>query len=85
MARWYQAAVGYPFLRNHAASGTADQEPWRFGESFLNVIRTALHLRMQLLPHLYTPYNPMRYDDAKTMEVEVAIDLREGGWGVWQA
>ncbi|MFB9993441.1 TIM-barrel domain-containing protein [Deinococcus oregonensis] len=54
LARWYQAAVGYPFLRNHAASGTADQEPWRYGEPFLNAIRTALHLRMQLLPHLYT-------------------------------
>ena len=45
------------------------------------VLRYGLHL----LPHLYEPYNPMTYDDARTLEVEVAIDLREGGYGVWQA
>jgi hypothetical protein len=40
---------------------------------------------LRLLPELYEPYNPMTYDDARSMEVEVAIDLREGGYGVWQA
>lgn len=40
---------------------------------------------LRLLPPLYEPYNPMRYDEARDMEVEVAIDLREGGYGVWQA
>ena len=40
---------------------------------------------LRLLPELYEPYNPMAYDDARSMEVEVAIDLREGGYGVWQA
>ncbi|WP_189069103.1 glycoside hydrolase family 31 protein [Deinococcus radiotolerans] len=54
LARWYQAAVGYAFLRNHAALGTADQEPWRFGEAVTDVIRAALELRYRLLPHLYT-------------------------------
>ncbi|MDR6219731.1 glycoside hydrolase family 31 protein [Deinococcus soli (ex Cha et al. 2016)] len=54
LARWYQAAVGYAFVRNHAALGTADQEPWRFGETVTDVIRAALELRYRLLPHLYT-------------------------------
>ncbi|MCD0166170.1 glycoside hydrolase family 31 protein [Deinococcus sp. 12RED42] len=54
LARWYQAAVGYAFLRNHSALGTADQEPWRFGDTFTDVIRAALELRYRLLPHLYT-------------------------------
>ncbi|MVN85769.1 alpha-glucosidase [Deinococcus sp. HMF7620] len=54
LARWYQAAVGYAFLRNHAALGTADQEPWRFGEPYTGVIRAALEWRYRLLPHLYT-------------------------------
>ncbi|PNY81995.1 glycoside hydrolase family 31 protein [Deinococcus koreensis] len=54
LARWYQAAVGYAFLRNHSALGTADQEPWRFGEPYLGVIRAALELRYRLLPYLYT-------------------------------
>ncbi|CAM4419997.1 glycoside hydrolase family 31 protein [Deinococcus marmoris] len=54
LARWYQAAVGYAFLRNHSAQGTADQEPWRFGEPYTSIIRAALELRYRLLPHLYT-------------------------------
>ena len=40
---------------------------------------------LRLLPEIYEAYNPMSYDDARTMEVELAIDLREGGYGVWQA
>ena len=40
---------------------------------------------LRLLPDIYEAYNPMTYDDARAMEVELAIDLREGGYGVWQA
>ena len=40
---------------------------------------------LRLLPDIYEAYNPMTYDDARTMEVELAIDLRSGGYGVWQA
>ncbi|GGJ84189.1 alpha-glucosidase [Deinococcus aquiradiocola] len=54
LARWYQAALGYAFLRNHASNFTAYQEPWRFGEPYLSVIREALQMRYRLLPHLYT-------------------------------
>ncbi len=40
---------------------------------------------LQLLPELYEVYNPMPYDGARDMEVELAIALREAGYGVWQA
>jgi hypothetical protein len=40
---------------------------------------------LRLLPHLYEVYNPMPYDGAREMEVELAISLREAGYGVWQA
>lgn len=40
---------------------------------------------LRLLPEIYEAYNPMGYDAARDMEVELAIDLREGGYGVWQA
>ena len=40
---------------------------------------------LRLLPEIYEAYNPMTYDGARAMEVELAIDLREGGYGVWQA
>lgn len=40
---------------------------------------------LRLLPELYEIYNPMTYDEARDLEVELAIDLRESGYGVWQA
>ena len=40
---------------------------------------------LRLLPHLYDVDNPMPYDAAREMEVELAIGLREAGYGVWQA
>lgn len=40
---------------------------------------------LRLLPQVYEVYNPMPYDGAREMEVELAISLREKGWGVWQA
>ncbi len=40
---------------------------------------------LRLLPQLYEVYNPMPYEAAREMEVELAIALREAGYGVWQA
>lgn len=40
---------------------------------------------VRLLPSLYEVYNPMPYEAAKEMEVELAVALREQGYGVWQA
>ena len=40
---------------------------------------------LRLLPQLYEVYNPMPYEGAREMEVELAIGLREAGYGVWQA
>lgn len=40
---------------------------------------------IRLLPGLYAMYNPMPYEGARDMEVELGIALRELGYGVWQA
>jgi hypothetical protein len=40
---------------------------------------------MKLLPELYAFANPMPYEAAREMEVELAIGLREEGYAVWQA
>ena len=40
---------------------------------------------VRLMPELYECYNPMPYEAAKEMEVELAIGLRNEGYGVWQA
>ena len=38
----------------------------------------------RLLPGLYRQFNPMPYDLARVMEPELARQLREQGFGVWQ-
>jgi len=43
-----------PFFRNHTVLGSADQEPWAYGEPYLTMNRKAIELRYRLLPYLYT-------------------------------
>ena len=38
----------------------------------------------RLRPDLYAALNPMPYEGAREMEVELAVSLREKGYGVWQ-
>lgn len=40
---------------------------------------------VRLLPKLYAYANPMPYEAAREMEVELAIALQEEGYAVWQA
>ncbi|MDD5028640.1 MAG: hypothetical protein PHH58_03920 [Rhodoferax sp.] len=40
---------------------------------------------LRLLPELYEWYNPLSYDEARSLEVELGFDRREGGFGAWQA
>ena len=47
--------------------------------------RYVMRYGQRLLPDLYEGFNPMRYDDAVAREIEIGIDLRSAGWGVWQA
>jgi hypothetical protein len=37
-----------------------------------------------LVPRLYARFNPMTYEQAKAMEVELARRLRNRGYAVWQ-
>jgi hypothetical protein len=46
--------------------------------------RFVMRYGLRLMPELYEAYNPMPYDGARDMEVELAISLREKGYGVWQ-
>ena len=39
----------------------------------------------RLVPKLYEHLNPMTYDEARAMEVELGITLRRAGYAVWQA
>ncbi|EFH59703.1 hypothetical protein ARALYDRAFT_898886 [Arabidopsis lyrata subsp. lyrata] len=52
--RWMGVGAMFPFCRGHSEAGTADHEPWSFGEECEEVCRAALKRRYQLLPHFYT-------------------------------
>ncbi len=56
LARWTQLGAFTPFFRNHAAKGTADQEPWVFGPEVEEVCRQAIRMRYAWLPYLYTAF-----------------------------
>ncbi|MCU1266936.1 MAG: Alpha-glucosidase [Acidobacteria bacterium] len=54
LVRSYQISFLAPFCRNHKAIDGYDQEPWRFGKYYEDIIRKYLKLRYRLLPFLYT-------------------------------
>jgi alpha-glucosidase len=54
LVRAYQISFLAPFCRNHKVIDGYDNEPWRFGAYYEDIIRKYLKLRYQLLPFLYT-------------------------------
>ncbi len=54
LVRSYQVSFLAPFCRNHKVIDGYDQEPWRFGKPYEDIIRKYLKLRYRLLPFLYT-------------------------------
>ena len=54
LVRAYQVSFLVPFCRNHKVIDGYDQEPWRFGKYYEEIIRKYLKLRYRLLPFLYT-------------------------------
>ena len=54
LVRSYQVSFLAPFCRNHKVIDGYDQEPWRFGKYYEDIIRKFLKLRYELLPFLYT-------------------------------
>src|SRR5882672_1981403 len=53
LVRGYQISFLAPFCRNHKTIDGYDQEPWRFGKYYEDIIRKYLKLRYRLLPFLY--------------------------------
>ena len=54
LVRSYQISFLAPFCRNHKVIDGYDQEPWRFGKYYEDIIRKYLKLRYALMPYLYT-------------------------------
>lgn len=59
MARWIQVGCFSPLFRNHSSKGWRYQEPWVFGKRILDIYRTYVELRYQLLPYYYDLFEEM--------------------------
>lgn len=83
-----RANPGYGFRRPCVYVGMTGLDPdLRFDrhKAGVQANRFVRDYGLRLLPALYEVYNPMPYEAAREMEVELAIGLREGGYAVWQA
>lgn len=86
--RFRRANPQYRFARPCVYVGMTGLDPdRRFDRHKAGIQANAFVLKygLRLLPGLYEVYNPMPYEAAREMEVELAIGLRETGYGVWQA
>ncbi|MEM7299206.1 MAG: TIM-barrel domain-containing protein, partial [Bacteroidota bacterium] len=52
--RWIQLATFHPYFRTHSSGDHGDQEPWSFGEEYLDIVRKMIEFRYKLLPYIYT-------------------------------
>ena len=89
--RWLEFGILTPLMRNHASTGTREQEYYRF-ERELPAIRKLLRLRYALLPYLYSEFmkaalenssyfRPLAFDypdDPDAREVQDQLLLGEG-------
>ena len=67
------------------APGESSREMNRPGKAGIQSNAFVREFGLRLLPELYEIFNPLPYEGACAMEVELAIGLREAGYGVWQA
>lgn len=88
LARFRKANPGYVLGQPFVYVGMTGLDPdVRFDRHKAGIQANSYVQRygLHLLPQLYERYNPMPYQDARLMEVELGIALRARGYGVWQA
>ena len=77
LAHWAATDVYFPFVRNHAAKGTIQQEPWCFGEKVEQVYRTAVERRYRLLPYIYTLFQEAATEGQPVMRPAFWADFKD--------
>ena len=65
-------------------SGLAPEERFAKHKAGIRANSYVQRFGLRLLPKLYAYANPMPYNAARDMEVELAIALRAEGYAVWQ-
>jgi len=66
-------------------TGLTPEERFAKHKAGIRANRYVQRFGLRLLPKLYAYANPMPYQAARDMEVELAIALQEQGYAVWQA
>lgn len=56
MVRWNSLGVYTPMFRNHACTGTAYREPWRWGADNEKIIKNDINERYRLMPYIYSTF-----------------------------
>lgn len=87
LPRFVRANPGYRPSKSCVYVGMTGLDPDRRFDRHKAGIQSNRYVQqfgLRLMPEIYAAYNPMPYLEACEMEVELAIDLREGGFGVWQ-
>ena len=87
-ARFRRANPGYQLGKPFVYVGATGLDPDVRFDKHKAGIQANVYVQkwgLRLLPQLYLMYNPMPYEGARDMEVELGIALRELGYGVWQA
>ena len=87
-ARFRRANPDYDVTKPCVYVGMTGLSPERRFENHRKGVKSnryAHEYGLRQLPRLYACYNPMPYRAAQDMEIELAIGLREEGYGVWQA
>lgn len=87
-ARFMRCNPGYIMGKPCVYVGMTGLDPdLRFDKHKAGIQANAYVLKygLRLLPDLFEGFNPMDYETAQKMEIEIGIDLRSAGFGVWQA
>lgn len=87
-ARFRRANPAYRFDKPCVYVGMTGLDPdLRFDrhKADIQANRYVREYGVRLMPELYEVFNPLPYDGARDMEVELGIGLREAGYAVWQA
>ncbi len=53
MIRWVQVGIFSPLCRNHSCDGSRFQEPYRFDKETIDIYRSMINLRYNLIPYFY--------------------------------
>jgi hypothetical protein len=87
-ARFLEANLGYipgTFPCVYVGmTGLAPEERFREHQRGNHAARFVKRYGVRLLPRLYQHFNPMPYELAVVIETELARQLRQQGYGVWQ-